>query len=144
MTDEPASSTLVKKSKKSFRFVSFVTPLVIGTNSPRITDENAAADLLEKHPLLDEFLSKCLYIEYEKSDDIIDLGGTKDIDGEHKNPIEMARRILYDYHSNCRKPLFIICTNERTSFTEHILPAFKNFGAWTGLMSFLWCEISSD
>ncbi|KAI8147039.1 hypothetical protein BJV82DRAFT_374546 [Fennellomyces sp. T-0311] len=41
------------------------------------------------------------------------------------------------------KPLYTVCTNERTPFAEHVPPVFKYFGALTNLVGFLWREIGS-
>ena len=52
--------------------------------------------------------------------------------------VMMIRRIMYDYHANCLKPMFTTRFNERTPFAEYVLPVLKYFGASTGLVSFFW------
>ncbi|KAG0179219.1 hypothetical protein DFQ29_002343 [Apophysomyces sp. BC1021] len=57
--------------------------------------------------------------------------------------IRFLQYFLTDYHANCIKPPLQSSSNERTPFSEHVIPVFKYFTAATGLLSFAWCEKQS-
>ncbi|KAI9029616.1 hypothetical protein CLU79DRAFT_735019 [Phycomyces nitens] len=108
-------------------------------------DEQESNHHLNKSPNLFQFLKQSLSGTLDEMLDFI-WDKTNYCGQNTKIELQFIRFLQYfltDYHANCTKPLLQGSSNERTPFSEHVIPVFKYFTAATGLLSFAWCEKQS-
>ncbi|ORZ04149.1 hypothetical protein BCR42DRAFT_338867 [Absidia repens] len=116
------------------------------TSSQQLYNENREQQTrnqsLNDAPGTLEFLLEALNQPLDNIRQFVWLNGYATDNKEEAMNNDTIRHILTDFYLNCNidKDNRSTSTNERTPFSEHLIPIFKAFAGITHLMKFTWCE----